>query len=149
FFQPAGIGKFAKSRGGHLKDDLNSNTIVTVQGLEMSLAEAVGVELGMVLQNLSMMGQALGLGGFADYARSEFAWFEALNFQRRQMSRMRYGGAPAWLSSLLGLFIKTNPVGFPVGYEKDGQRLLAAYCPPNYPTMTDAVKAWVDHKYGP
>lgn len=149
FFQPAGIGKFAKSRGGHLNDDINGNTIVTIQGLEMSLVEAAGVEMGMVLQNLSLMGQTLGLGGFANYARSEFAWFEALNFQRTQMSRFRYGGAPGWLSSILKPFIKASDVGFPVGFEKDGQKLLAAYCPPNYPTMSDAVKAWVDHKYGP
>jgi len=35
----------------------------------------------MMLQNLGLMAQALGLGGFPNFANHEFAWFQALGFR--------------------------------------------------------------------
>jgi hypothetical protein len=146
-FAPAGIGKFAKSRGGFL-DDSDFTRAVTVQGLEMSLAEAVAVEQGMMLQNLGLMSQALGLGGFPNYARSEFGWFPALGFRRIAMRGSVYAGAPWWMSLILKLINRDIQVEFPVGLEKDGEVLMHAYCPPYYKNMTEAVHAWVERKFG-
>jgi hypothetical protein len=148
FFQPAGIGQFAKSRGGFLHDEMDGGRVATVQGFEMSMAEAVAVEQGMVLQNISLMAQTLGLGGYVNFARAEFAWFPPLGFRLQTMSGSRYAGAPrifTWFLKLLGRDIE---VQFPVGLEKDGRTLLHAYAPPYFPTMRAAVEAWVAHKFG-
>lgn len=148
FFQPAGLGKFAKSRGGFLHDEMNGGRVATVQGLEMSMAEAVAVEQGMVLQNISLMAQTLGLGGYVNFARSEFAWFPPLGFRLQSMAGSKYAGSPrigTWLLNLLGRDIE---VKFPVGLEKDGKTLLQGYTPPYYATMGDAVRAWAEYKFG-
>lgn len=148
WFLPAGIGKYGKSHGGWLVDDFKTDRVVTVEGLEVSLQEAVAVEQGMILQNLSLMAQALGLGGFANYARSEFAWFNALHFKHMIMSGARYGGANSILGVVLDWMGQGREVNVPVGLEHQGQILLHAYCPPYYKTMTDAVHAWVKYKFG-
>jgi len=148
FYQPAGIGKFAKSRGGFLNDGMDSNKVATIQGMEMSLAEAAAVEQGMILQNISLMAQALGLGGYANFARSEFAWFPALGFRLQAMAGSKYAGAARFMSFGLKLLGRDIEVKFPVGLEKDGQTLLHAYAPPYYPDMKAAVEAWVARKFG-
>lgn len=146
-FAPAGIGKFAKSRGGHL-DDGDFSKAATVQGIEMSLTEAVAVEQGMMLQNLGLMAQALGLGGFPNYARAEFAWFPALGFKTIPLAGSVYAGAAWWMSLILKLLKRDIQVEYPVGLENNGEVLMHAYCPPYYKNMTEAVYAWVDRKFG-
>jgi hypothetical protein len=127
---------------------MNGGRVVTVQGLEMSLAEAVSVEQGMILQNISLMAQALGLGGFANFARSEFAWFPALGFRLIDMPGSRYAGAARFMSFALKMMRSDVPIQYPIGLEKEGQVLLKAYAPPYYETMGKAVEAWVERKFG-
>ncbi|MGH7831180.1 MAG: hypothetical protein ACREP8_13505, partial [Candidatus Binatia bacterium] len=43
-FRPAGIGRFARSKGGHLRDDPKEGCIVTVQRLELMVSEVVTIE---------------------------------------------------------------------------------------------------------
>lgn len=148
WYRPAGIGKFSRSNGGALDDDLKSGRVGTVQAIEMSLAEAVAVEQGMVLQNLSLMAQALGLGGFANYARNEYGWLQALGFRMATMAASRYVGANAFMTFVLGLLGRDYSFPYAVGLEQNGLPLLHAYCPPYYPTMAAAVRAFVDHKFG-
>ncbi|HLY24860.1 MAG TPA: hypothetical protein VKQ72_00880 [Aggregatilineales bacterium] len=147
-FQPAGIAKFAKSHGGHLDDDADGNRILTVQGLEASLAEAVAVEQGMALQNLGLMTELLGLGGFSNYARNEFGWFEALGFRMQSMLSSDYVGAGWVLTLLLRLMGKDFPFPYAVGLERNQQVLLHGYCPPYYPSMKVAVESFVTSKFG-
>ncbi len=149
FFQPAGVGPFAKSRGGPLDDDLASGRIFTIQAIEMSLVESISIEQGMQHQNLALMAQALGLGGFPNYARHEYGWFEALGFRMGSMPGSRYVGASRILSFILALLGRDQPYPYPLGLERDGNILLKPYCPPYYPTMTDAVEAFVAFKFGP
>ena len=149
FFRPAGIGKFAKSRGGALDDDLTGGRVFTVQAIEMALAESVAVEQGMLLQNLGLMAQAMGLGGFSNYARHEYSWFEALGFRMGQLPGSRYVGAPRILSFILGLLGRDQPYPYPLGLERDGEVWLKPYCPPYYPSMKAAVEAFVEYKFGP
>ncbi len=148
WYQPAGIGKFAKSKGGPLDDNLKGGHVGTVQAIEFSLAEAVAVEQGMILQNLGLMTQAIGLGGFANYARNEYAWLQALGFRMETMIASRYVGANAFLTFILSLMGRNYPFPYAIGLEQNGSPLLHAYCPPYYPTMADAVRAYVDHKFG-
>ncbi len=148
-YQPAGIGRFAKSKGGPLNDDLKSNQVVTVQGLEMSFAEACAVEQGMVLQNLGLMSQLIGLGGFSNFARSEFGWFESLGFRMEKMLSTKYAGANGLMTAIFSLLGRNFMYPYAVGLERDGKVLLHAYCPPYYSSMKDAVLDFVAHKFGP
>lgn len=148
-FQPAGIGRFGRSKGGHLADDLSAGRGGTIQAIEMSLAEAAAVEQGMVLQNIALMAQALGLGGFPNFARHEWGWFEALGFRMATMPASRYLGAPKWAGWLMRLLGRETDLPLVQGLERDGQVLLKPFCPPYYPTMTAAVQAFVASKFGP
>jgi len=147
-FQPAGISRFGRNRGGHLDDDLGAGRGGTIQAIEFSLAEAAAVEQGMVLQNIALMAQALGLGGFPNFARHEWGWFEALGFRMTHLPASRYLGAPRWGSWLLGLLGKDPMLPLVQGLERDGQVLLKPFCPPYYPTMQAAVEAFVATKFG-
>ena len=116
--------------------------------MEQFVAEFVTVEQGMMLQNLGLMAQALGLGGFPNFANNEFGWFEALGFRMEQMPVNRYLGA-GWLPALAMKLLKRNPViPYPVGLERDGEVLLKPFCPPYYVSMGEAVHAVVEAKYG-
>jgi hypothetical protein len=80
-FRPAGIGRFARSKGGPLHDDPRDGRFMTVGFLESWLFELAAVEQGAMVQNLGLMGQALGLGGFPHFAAHPFGWTQALGFR--------------------------------------------------------------------
>jgi len=147
-YQPAGLGKFARRKGGHLEDDPAKGRVATVRQIEQFVTEFVTVEQGMMLQNLGLMAQALGLGGYPSFANHEFAWFQALGFRMEQMPVNRYVGA-GWLASLAMKMLGRNPgIPFPVGLERNGEVLLKSFCPPYYNSMADAVRAVGETKYG-
>jgi len=147
-FLPAGIGKFARSRGGHLEDDPAKSCIATVRQVEQFVTEFVTAEQGMMLQNLGLMAEALGLGGYPNLANHEFAWFQALGFRMQEMPASRYVGA-GWLPSLMMNMLRRNPaVPYPVGLERDGEILLKPFCPPYFASMAEAVRAVVAIKFG-
>ena len=147
-FQPAGLLKFARSRGGHLESDPAKGRVVTVRHVEQFVTEFVTAEQGMMLQNLGLMAGALGLGGFPNFANHEFGWFEALGFRMEKMPANRYLGA-GWFSSLMMNLLKRNPkIPYPVGLERDGEVLLKPFCPPYFSSMEEAVRAVVAIKYG-
>jgi hypothetical protein len=147
-FLPAGLGKFARSRGGHLEDDPNRGRVATVRQVEQFVTEFVTAEQGMMLQNLGLMAQALGLGGFPNFANHEFAWFQSLGFRMGEMPASQYVGA-GWLPSLALKLLKRNPaIPYPLGLERDGEVLLKPFCPPYYPSMADAVRAVAEIKFG-
>jgi hypothetical protein len=148
-FQPAGLGRFAKSRGGHLHDDPKDERVLTIQALEGLVTEFVTIEQGMVMQNVQLMAQAIGLGGFPHWAAHPFGWLRALGFRMREMPASRYLGMGSLLGTLARLMGKDAPFPFALGLEKDGVPLLTPYCPPWYGSMEAAVKAIVDHKFGP
>jgi len=147
-FRPAGVAKFARSRGGHLDDDPRNFRVVTIRQVEQFVTEFVTVEQGMMLQNLGLMAEALGLGGFPNFANHEFGWFEALGFRMGKMPASRYLGAGPIVSFAMNLLGKNPSVPYPIGLERDGEILLKPFCPPYYATMTEAVRAVVDAKFG-
>jgi hypothetical protein len=148
-FRPAGLARFAQSKGGHLHDDPKDNRVATIQRTENLVTEFAAIEQGMMHQNLALMAQAVGLGGFSHFAAHEFAWFEALGFRMRKMRASRYLAANWLVTAAMRLLHKDIIVPIPVGLEGNGQTLLRAYCPPYYPSMELAVQAVVEAKYGP
>jgi hypothetical protein len=116
--------------------------------VEQFVTEFVTVEQGMMHQNLGLMAQALGLGGFPNFANHEFAWFQELGFRMAQMPVNEYVGAGPLVSLAMKL-LKRNPnVPYPIGLERNGEVLLKPFCPPYYPSMADAVRAVADIKFG-
>jgi hypothetical protein len=148
WFRPAGLAKFAKSNAGHLHDNAADLRTATIQAVETSLGESMATEQGMVLQNLSLAAEALGLGGFPNFARHEFSWFDALGFRMRSLPATRYAGAPRLLSGLARRFGRDVTIPFPIGLEQNETPLLKPYSPPYYNSMTDAVRAFVETKFG-
>lgn len=151
-FQPAGLKKFARSKGGHLEDNLKMGRVATIQAIERFVTEFCTVEQGMMLQNLGLMAQALGLGGFPNFANHETGWFEALGFTSHYMKASEYLHVTPllrWAMRLGGQDVGVNfPIGFSVSPNAASEPLMQAYCPPNYRTMREAVMAVVDVKCG-
>jgi hypothetical protein len=147
-FRPAGLAKFARSKGGHLDDDPHHFRVVTIRQVEQFVTEFVTVEQGMMLQNLGLMAQALGLGGFPNFANHEFGWFQALGFRMGEMPASRYLGAGPLVSLGMKLPGKNPAVPYPLGLEREGEVLLKPFCPPYHASMADAVQAVVELKFG-
>jgi hypothetical protein len=147
-FRPAGLARFARSRGGHLEDDPLEGRVATVRQIEQFVTEFVTVEQGMMHQNLGLMAQALGLGGFPNFANHEFGWFQALGFRLQEMPASRYLGAGPLISLALKLLRRDLPVPYAVGLERDGETLLRPFCPPYFASMSAAVRAVVEIKFG-
>ncbi len=148
-FRPAGLGRFARSKGGHLEDDPARERLATVQRVELIVLDLVAVEQGMMLQNLALMAEAMGLGGFPSFAEHEYGWFEALGFRMGSMPAIRYLGGGRLQSLLARLAGKDAPVRYPIGLERHGETLLGTMSPPYYSSMAEAVRYVADQKTGP
>src|SRR5215472_668666 len=148
WFRPAGVGRFARSKGGHLHNSPDDLRSATIQMAETALLESMATEHGMVLQNLALMAEALGLGGFPNFARHEYSWFQAAGFRTGSMKASRYAGMSPFLSAVASLFIKDPVIPYPLGLERDNKVLLQPFCPPYYKSMEEAVRAFVETKFG-
>jgi hypothetical protein len=147
-FRPAGLGRFAKSRGGHLDDDPSNGRVATIKHVEQLVTDFVNLEQGMMLQNLGLMTEALGLGGFSHFANHDLGWFQALGFRSVAMKASRYLGAGPLVTLGMNLTRKNSEVPFFLGLESKGEELMKALCPPNYASMEAVVRAVVAHKTG-
>lgn len=146
-FRPAGLAKFARSRGGHLHDDPSAGRLGTVGALDAWMLEFTALEQGGILQNLGLIAEALGLGGFPHFAAHPFAWFQALGFRMEHPRFSRVFGLGLAMRTLVKALGRDAPVPTAVGLERDGEILLKPFCPPYYRNMQDAVLAFVDYKY--
>jgi hypothetical protein len=146
-YQPAGIAKFSRSKGGHLNDDLASGYVGMLGYVEDWLLEFVAIEQGGILQNLALMCEALGLGGFANFAAFPYIWFQTLGFRMVDLPFSRTSGAGPLIITLLKLMKRDFPTPTAVGLERDGQVLIKPFCPPYYRNMEEAVLAFIDTKY--
>ncbi|MFN8512015.1 MAG: hypothetical protein U0841_05395 [Chloroflexia bacterium] len=146
-FRPAGIGQFARSKGGYLHDDPRDERVGTVSLTEGWLGEFTAIEQGGMLQNLGLMTQALGLGGFPFFAAHPYIWPQALGFRMEQPSFSATIGAGPVLKGLLRALRRDIPVPTAVGLERNGEVLLRPFCPPYSRTMEEAVVSFVETKY--
>jgi hypothetical protein len=146
-FQPAGVAKFARSKGGYLHDNLAEGRVATISYLDTLMYEFAAVEQGAMLQNLALVTEALGLGGFPHLASHPFGWFQAFGFRMTDIPFSRTIGAGPVMKGLLRVLKKDIPIPTAVGLERDGQVLIKPFCPPYYRDMEEAVLAFVDYKY--
>jgi hypothetical protein len=148
WFRPAGIGRFARSKGGPLHDDVHDGRVLTLGMLDDLVLEFAAIEQGGIVQNLGLMTEALGLGGFAHFAAHPWMWERELGFRLVDLPSSRILGMNLLLRLATRLLGRDVAVPTPVGLERDGEVLIRPYCPPWYPTMREAVLAFVDSKYG-
>ena len=144
---PAGLKAFGKSKGGHLNDDPNDLAVATVGGIESYVQELAAVEQGLMLQNMQLAAEAMGLGSFPHYGAQTWSWFQALNFTMDAFPFSRLMAAGSLKTKAMGLLGKNPSVPVPLGLEVDGEPVIKPYCPPWYPSMEAAVHAFVDTKF--
>src|SRR5260370_13088817 len=146
-FKPAGVAKFGRSKGSKLHDDPKETRVVPFLGLEAVILEFMMAEQSFMVHNLSLMEQAMGLGGWPHVATAtETGWLEALGFRlgKQSASQMLNAG---FFKRLLMKLLGQNP-SFPhgLGLSVDGVDVIKPYCPPYYPSMEAAVLAFLDFK---
>jgi hypothetical protein len=146
-FKPAGVRRFGRSRGGHLHDDPRDGRVGTIGSIETWLCEFAAIEQGQMLQNLGLMTQALGLGGFPHFAAHPFIWFQTLGFRMEEIPLSRLIGAGTITKRLMKALKRDALIPSAVGLERDGETLIKPYCPPYYRNMEEAVLAFVEYKY--
>ena len=94
--RPAGIAQFARSKGGHLYDDVHDGRVGTIDEMETYLVEILGFEQGLMIQNIALAAETLGLGGFPHYAAHRFGWPRALGCRMRDrtFAQVLHKGSP-------------------------------------------------------
>ena len=127
FYLPAGVGKWI--RNGFL-----NKSIKLPLGYLGTMRTQIEAEL--LLQNLILMLQAMGLGGWIHSAVSTTTLLPALGFtyvtpRYRWLDLFRWG---TFVTS-----VRSQPIGL-LPY-------IECMCPPYYPSMADAVQAVIDSKY--
>jgi hypothetical protein len=149
FMRAAGMARFAKSKGGHLHDDVHDGRVGTIDEFETYVLEICGFEQGLMIQNIALAAEALGLGGFPHYAAHRFGWTRAFGFEMRERTFAEILHKGFFGTLLMRLLKKNVAIPQAVGLERDGNPLFKPYAPPYYPTMEAAVRAFVAHKFAP
>jgi hypothetical protein len=81
----------------------------------------------MMLQNLALMAEAMGLGGFPHWAAHAYGWFEALGCRMGRMAGTRYMGVNPVLGRLAGVLGRDVEVPYVHGFETSiGESPIAA-----------------------
>ena len=146
-FRPAGLKKFGKSKGGRLHDNPDDGRVVTILGLEAVIIEFLLAEQAFMLHNLSLMEQAMGLGGWTHFATaSEVSWFEQLGFKLGSQTVSRMLRAGFFKRLILRLLRQDKPIPHPLGLSLEGHDLIKPWCPPYYKNMEEAVHAFLKFK---
>jgi hypothetical protein len=146
---PCGLGRHARSRGGHLRDDL-PDRVLPLTGYEMFISTNVLMETPILLHNLMLVEQGMGLGGWTHNCGGYPFWYgmdpklsKGLGFRFAHEARWweKAGAALGELADAPRMLPRSNPV------ELEG--CFGAYCPPVYASMEDAVMAVWKLKFGP
>ena len=147
-FQPAGIRQYGRSNGGTLIDDPKLLRTLPIGTAESWLYEFAAVEQGAILQNLGLMTQAMGLGGFAHFAHHPWAWPEALGFRTTRVRFSKTAGMRWPIALLARLMRRDFDLTVPLGLDGCGGDFFRPFCPPYYRDMEEAVLAYVQLKFG-
>ena len=147
--RPAGIDKFGRSKGGHLYDDVHDGRVGTINEIETYLLEICGFEQGLMIQNIALATEALGLGGFPHYGAHRFAWTRALGCRMRERTFAQVLHKGFFGTLLMRLLNKNVSIPQAIGLDHDGRTIIKPFAPPYYPTMEAAVRAFVDYKFAP
>lgn len=122
-YRPCGTEKWVKK--GLLREDLPATLGMT----ERLFGSVIVAEGAFISQNLMLVIQAMGLGGWV------FSGFTPL---------IALGGTPVCKG--LGFRFVTGKDGIPTPVGLDGH--MEAYCPPYYKNMNEAVDAIIEAKWG-
>ena len=87
------------------------------------MLEFAAVEQGGIVQNLGLMAQALGLGGFAHFAAHPWIWERELGFSMVDLPTSRVMGMNLLLRLGTRLLGRDLPMPTPVGLERGGDVL--------------------------
>ncbi len=145
----AGIGRFGRSKGGHLLDDVHDGRVGTIDEIETYLLELCGFEQGLMLQNIALATEAVGLGGFPHYGAHRFAWTKAFGFTMRERTFAQVLHKGVFGTLLMRILNKNVSIPQAVGLDHEGRTIIKPFAPPHYPTMEAAVRAFVDYKFAP
>lgn len=155
-FAPAGVGNYVKSDPalgidnptGWMDANPASHMTTTIQTIESMTSQFAAVELGGMLQNMRLMAQALGLGGFPNYAGTPGVWGGLLGFTQDQVP----------LYKVMGLSAENPAAKIPsmqamvpvdVRLERGGKKLLNTFTPFNYNgSGYQTAKAFAEFKFG-
>ena len=126
----------------------------------------------MMIQNLGLMAEAMGLGGFPHWAAHAYGWFQALGCRMASMPASQYMGVNPVLGKIAGWLGRDPEVPYVHGFEGTPGRdesgraqastcdppdspsgtgclpLLTPFCPPYFASMEAAVRAVVELKFG-
>ena len=147
--RPAGIASFGRSKGGHLFDDVHDGRVGTIDEIETYLLELCGFEQGLMIQNIALATEALGLGGFPHYGAHRFAWTRSLGFQMRDRTFAQVLHKGFFGTLLMRLLNRNVTIPQAIGLDHEGKTIIKPFAPPYYPTMEAAVRAFVDYKFAP
>lgn len=144
---PAGIAKFGKSHGGKLHDDPEDNRLVPLLYLESVILEFVLAEQSFMLHNLSLVEQAMGLGGWTHYATMrDVSWYEQLGISIGEQKLSQTMGGGFLKTLLLNLLDRNTTFYYGLGLDFQGETLIKPYSPPYYKSMEEAVLDFIDFK---
>jgi hypothetical protein len=146
FYRPAGVKKWVKSGFLNEKIKLPLGTIWAMR---------TQIEADLLLQNLMLTADAMGLGAWIHASIAPPILLGDPKFTKRYGNMLDFDWVtPRW-----------RPIDFPrwhiplprfanaranaIGLRHHGEYLIKAMCPPNYPSMAEAVRTVVADKFGP
>jgi hypothetical protein len=146
FYRVAGVKKWVES--GFLNEDLKLP-------LGTLWAMRTQIEADLLLQNLMLTADAMGLGAWIHATIAPPILLGDPKFTKRYGAMLGFDwSVPRWRPmDLLRWHVPlpkyANLRATAVGLRHEGEHLIKAMCPPNYPTMGEAVDAVVADKFGP
>lgn len=147
FYQPAGVKKWIKN--GFLNPDIK----IPLGVLDQMRTQ---IEADLLIQNLFLVTEALGLGGWIHAAISPPVLMGDPKFRDTYGNMLGFDYiSPKW--RFMDLFRwHTLPIAqmkhvraHAVGLRHHGEYLIKAKCPPNYPDMSAAMDEVIANKFGP
>jgi hypothetical protein len=146
FYLPAGVKKWIQS--GFLNNDIKL-PLGTIWSMRTQ------IEADLLLQNIMLTADAMGLGAWIHASLAPPVLLGDPKFRGTygrmlgfEWSTPRWKLADMWRWQVL-LPWHANLRATTTGLRHKGEYLIKAMCPPNYPTMADAVDAVVAEKFGP
>jgi hypothetical protein len=146
FYRPAGVKRWMKN--GFLNGDLKLP-------LGAIWAMRTQIEADLLLQNLMLTADAMGLGAWIHASLSPPVLLGDPKFQKTYGRMLGFDWVtPKWKPADLLRWHIPLPRYAPlrataVGLRHQGEHLIKAMCPPNYASMSEAVDTVIADKFGP
>jgi hypothetical protein len=145
-YRPAGVKGWIKN--GFLNEDLKL-PLGAIWGMRTQ------IEADLLIQNLMLTAEAMGLGAWIHATISPPVLLGDPKFRDRYGPMLGFDWAtPSWkpadvLRWQIPLPRYSVLRAHPVALRHEGEYLMKAMCPPNYPSMADAVDTVIADKFGP